>query len=168
MFIENYQAANVSPGHEPHSTPHRAPQRGRNSVTRLPGEAKVPLHRGAPGARLRQPPPAAAPPPPLRPPPPCSSVTTTPSVLEREAFPVRRAFAGVDLATSTLFIHLDQMSEVHYAPASQRGAVAPAQRLRDRHLHDRRRAPAPGLQRRPIMTDCDMEWMAAGAVLSIC
>ena len=37
-FIENQQAAPVSPGHELHSSPHRAPQRRRNVVSadRLP------------------------------------------------------------------------------------------------------------------------------------
>jgi quercetin 2,3-dioxygenase len=31
---------------------------------------------------------------------------------------VRRAFAGVDLATLNPFVHMDQMGEVDYAPTS--------------------------------------------------
>jgi len=47
---------------------------------------------------------------------PVLSVTTAPSGLEGEGFPVRRAFAGVDLATLHPFVHMDQMDEVDYAP----------------------------------------------------
>src|SRR5690242_21159596 len=44
------------------------------------------------------------------------SVTTAPSGFEGEGFPVRRAFAGVDLRDLDPFIHMDQMGEVEYAP----------------------------------------------------
>jgi len=40
------------------------------------------------------------------------SITTAPQGHEGEGFPVRRAFAGVDLADLDPFIHLDQMGEV--------------------------------------------------------
>ena len=43
-------------------------------------------------------------------------VTSAPRGFEGEGFPVRRAFAGVDLADLDPFIHLDQMGEVEYAP----------------------------------------------------
>src|SRR5215468_9222143 len=43
---------------------------------------------------------------------PVLSVTTAPSGFEGEGFPVRRAFAGVDLARLDPFIHMDQMGEV--------------------------------------------------------
>jgi redox-sensitive bicupin YhaK (pirin superfamily) len=49
------------------------------------------------------------------------SVTTAPEGLEGEGFPVRRAFAGVDLADLDPFIHMDQMGEVDYAPYEPRG-----------------------------------------------
>src|SRR3954453_12070070 len=52
---------------------------------------------------------------------PVRSVTTAPSGLEGEGFPVRRAFAGVDLAHLDPFIHLDQMGEVDYAPGEPKG-----------------------------------------------
>src|SRR6187549_701610 len=52
---------------------------------------------------------------------PVQTVTTAPSGLEGEGFPVRRAFAGVDLALLDPFIHMDQMGEVEYAPGEPKG-----------------------------------------------
>jgi redox-sensitive bicupin YhaK (pirin superfamily) len=49
------------------------------------------------------------------------AVTTAPSGLEGEGFPVRRAFAGVDLADLDPFVHMDQMGEVEYAPGEPKG-----------------------------------------------
>ncbi|HEU0241634.1 MAG TPA: pirin family protein [Micromonosporaceae bacterium] len=48
-------------------------------------------------------------------------VTTAPSGYEGEGFPVRRAFAGVDLAELDPFVHMDQMGEVDYAPGEAKG-----------------------------------------------
>ena len=48
-------------------------------------------------------------------------VTTAPKGYEGEGFPVRRAFAGVDLGDLDPFIHLDQMGEVEYAPGEPKG-----------------------------------------------
>ncbi|HEX8498060.1 MAG TPA: pirin family protein [Actinomycetales bacterium] len=52
---------------------------------------------------------------------PVRSVTSAPSGFEGEGFPVRRAFAGVDLADLDPFIHMDQMGEVEYAPGEPKG-----------------------------------------------
>jgi quercetin 2,3-dioxygenase len=52
---------------------------------------------------------------------PVVSVTTAPSGLEGEGFPVRRAFAGVDLKHLDPFVHMDQMGEVEYAPGEPKG-----------------------------------------------
>jgi len=52
---------------------------------------------------------------------PIVSVTTAPSGLEGDGFPVRRAFAGVDLRLLDPFVHLDQMGEVEYAPGEPKG-----------------------------------------------
>ncbi|MEX0710273.1 MAG: pirin family protein [Chloroflexota bacterium] len=52
---------------------------------------------------------------------PVKGVTTAPRGLEGEGFPVRRAFAGADLADLDPFIHLDQMGEVEYAPGEPKG-----------------------------------------------
>jgi redox-sensitive bicupin YhaK (pirin superfamily) len=49
------------------------------------------------------------------------SVTTAPAGMEGEGFPVRRAFAGVDLADLDPFVHMDQMGEVDYAPGEPKG-----------------------------------------------
>jgi hypothetical protein len=65
---------------------------------------------------------------------PVVSVTTAPSGFEGEGFPVRRAFAGVDLRALDPFVHMDQMGEIDYAPASPRAPLAPPPGLRDRHL----------------------------------
>ncbi len=52
---------------------------------------------------------------------PVRSITTAPGGLEGEGFPVRRAFAGVDLRDLDPFIHLDEMGEVEYAPGEPKG-----------------------------------------------
>jgi len=52
---------------------------------------------------------------------PVRSVTTAPSGFEGEGFPVRRAFAGVDMLDLDPFIHMDQMGEVDYAPGEPKG-----------------------------------------------
>jgi hypothetical protein len=52
---------------------------------------------------------------------PVKSVTSAPSGYEGEGFPVRRAFAGVDLRDLDPFIHMDQMGEVEYAPGEPKG-----------------------------------------------
>jgi redox-sensitive bicupin YhaK (pirin superfamily) len=51
------------------------------------------------------------------------SVTTAPSGFEGEGFPVRRAFAGVELSDLDPFIHMDQMGEVEYAPGEPKGTA---------------------------------------------
>src|SRR5512132_3726449 len=52
---------------------------------------------------------------------PVQGVTTAPRGFEGEGFPVRRAFAGVDLSLLDPFVHLDQMGEVEYAPGEPKG-----------------------------------------------
>lgn len=48
-------------------------------------------------------------------------VSTAPSGYEGEGFPVRRAFAGIDLRHLDPFIMMDQMGEVEYAPGEPKG-----------------------------------------------
>jgi hypothetical protein len=48
-------------------------------------------------------------------------VSTAPQGFEGEGFPVRRAFAGIDLAHLDPFIMMDQMGEVEYAPGEPKG-----------------------------------------------
>jgi len=52
---------------------------------------------------------------------PLRSVTTAPTGTEGEGFPVKRAFAGVDLRDLDPFIHLDEMGAVEYAPGEPKG-----------------------------------------------
>ena len=48
-------------------------------------------------------------------------VITAPQAYEGEGFPVRRAFAGLDVRDVDPFIHMDQMGEVEYAPGEPKG-----------------------------------------------
>jgi redox-sensitive bicupin YhaK (pirin superfamily) len=50
-----------------------------------------------------------------------TSITTAPRGLEGEGFPVRRAFAGIDIADLDPFVHMDQMGEVDYGPGEPKG-----------------------------------------------
>src|SRR5450759_2412572 len=52
---------------------------------------------------------------------PVLAVTTAPSAYEGEGFPVRRAFAGIDLGQLDPFVHMDQMGEVDYGPGEPKG-----------------------------------------------
>ena len=52
---------------------------------------------------------------------PVRSITTAPSGFEGEGFPVKRAFAGVDLAALDPFIHMDQMGSVDWEPGAAKG-----------------------------------------------
>ena len=54
---------------------------------------------------------------------PVKSITTAPTGFEGEGFPVRRAFAGVDLADLDPFLHLDQLGEIDYAPGEPKGTA---------------------------------------------
>ena len=93
------------------------------------------------------------------------SVTSAPSGLEGEGFPVRRAFAGVDLAALDPFVHMDQMGEVDYAPGEPKGTP--------RHPHrgfETVTYMIDGVFRHQdsnggggLITDGDTQWMTAGA-----
>jgi redox-sensitive bicupin YhaK (pirin superfamily) len=52
---------------------------------------------------------------------PVASITTAPAGFEGEGFPVRRAFAGVDLAALDPFIHMDQMGSIEWEPGAAKG-----------------------------------------------
>ncbi len=96
---------------------------------------------------------------------PVRSVTTAPRGFEGEGFPVRRAFAGVDLALLDPFIHLDQMGEVEYAPGEPKGTPWHPHRgfetvtyMIDGTLVHRDSHGGGG-----VITDGDTQWMTAGA-----
>jgi redox-sensitive bicupin YhaK (pirin superfamily) len=92
------------------------------------------------------------------------SVTTAPSGLEGEGFPVRRAFAGVDLRALDPFVHMDQMGEVDYAPGEPKGTPWHPHRgfetvtyMIDGILRHQDSNGGGGL-----ITDGDTQWMTAG------
>jgi redox-sensitive bicupin YhaK (pirin superfamily) len=96
---------------------------------------------------------------------PVLSVTTAPSGLEGEGFPVRRAFAGVDLATLDPFVHMDQMGEVDYAPGEPKGTPWHPHRgfetvtyMIDGIFQHQDSNGGGGL-----ITDGDTQWMTAGS-----
>ena len=95
------------------------------------------------------------------------SVTTAPRGFEGEGFPVRRAFAGVDLAELDPFIHLDQMGEVEYAPGEPKGTPWHPHRgfetvtyMLDGRLDHQDSHGGGG-----TITDGDTQWMTAGSGL---
>ena len=93
------------------------------------------------------------------------SVTTAPQGFEGEGFPVRRAFAGVDLADLDPFIHLDQMGEVEYAPGEPKGTPWHPHRGFETvtyiidGIFDHRDNHGGG----GTISDGDTQWMTAGA-----
>ena len=96
-----------------------------------------------------------------------SSVTTAPSAYEGEGFPVRRAFAGVDLARLDPFIHMDQMGEVDYGPGEPKGTPWHPHRgfetvtyIIDGTFKHQDSNGGGGL-----ITNGDTQWMTAGAGL---
>jgi redox-sensitive bicupin YhaK (pirin superfamily) len=93
------------------------------------------------------------------------SVTDAPSGFEGEGFPVRRAFAGVDLSLLDPFVHLDQMGEVDYAPGEPKGTPWHPHRgfetvtyLIDGVFEHQDNHGGGGL-----ITDGDTQWMTAGS-----
>ena len=54
---------------------------------------------------------------------PVKKLIDAPKGYEGEGFPVRRAFAGVDLRELDPFVHMDQMGEVEYAPGEPKGTA---------------------------------------------
>jgi redox-sensitive bicupin YhaK (pirin superfamily) len=96
---------------------------------------------------------------------PVVSVTTAPSGLEGEGFPVRRAFAGVDLRHLDPFVHLDQMGEVDYGPGEPKGTPWHPHRgfetvtyMIDGVMQHRDNTGGGG-----VITNGDTQWMTAGA-----
>jgi redox-sensitive bicupin YhaK (pirin superfamily) len=98
---------------------------------------------------------------------PVRTVTTAPSGYEGEGFPVRRAFAGVDLRDLDPFIHMDQMGEVEYAPGEPKGTPWHPHRGFETVTYiidgvfDHHDSHGGG----GSITDGDTQWMTAGAGL---
>jgi redox-sensitive bicupin YhaK (pirin superfamily) len=92
------------------------------------------------------------------------SITTAPQGFEGEGFPVRRAFAGVDMTELDPFIHLDQMGEVEYAPGEPKGTPWHPHRGFETvtyiidGIFDHQDSNGGG----GTITDGDTQWMTAG------
>jgi quercetin 2,3-dioxygenase len=98
---------------------------------------------------------------------PVVQVTDAPRGFEGEGFPVRRAFAGVDLRLLDPFIHMDQMGEVEYAPGEPKGTPWHPHRgfetvtyMLDGLLDHKDSNGGGG-----SITDGDTQWMTAGSGL---
>jgi quercetin 2,3-dioxygenase len=98
---------------------------------------------------------------------PVVQVTDAPRGFEGEGFPVRRAFAGVDLTLLDPFIHMDQMGEVEYAPGEPKGTPWHPHRgfetvtyMLDGLLDHQDSNGGGG-----SITDGDTQWMTAGSGL---
>jgi redox-sensitive bicupin YhaK (pirin superfamily) len=98
---------------------------------------------------------------------PVTSLTTAPTAYEGEGFPVRRAFAGVDLRELDPFVHLDQMGEVEYAPGEAKGTPWHPHRgfetvtyIIDGTFEHQDSTGGGG-----TITDGDTQWMTAGSGL---
>ncbi|MCA1823151.1 MAG: pirin family protein [Mycobacteriales bacterium] len=95
---------------------------------------------------------------------PVRSVTTAPRGFEGEGFPVRRAFAGVDLADLDPFIHLDQMGEVDYGPGEPKGTPWHPHRGFETvtYMIDGIIKHNDSLGGGGVISDGDTQWMTAG------
>jgi redox-sensitive bicupin YhaK (pirin superfamily) len=93
------------------------------------------------------------------------SVTNAPRGFEGEGFPVRRAFAGVDLADLDPFIHLDQMGEVEYAPGEPKGTPWHPHRGFETvtYMIDGVFEHADSNGGGGVITNGDTQWMTAGS-----
>ncbi len=98
---------------------------------------------------------------------PVRQVSTAPQGYEGEGFPVRRAFAGLDLAHLDPFIMMDQMGEVEYAPGEPKGTPWHPHRGFETVTYiidgtfDHQDSHGGG----GTITDGDTQWMTAGSGL---
>jgi len=96
---------------------------------------------------------------------PVRSITTAPTGFEGEGFPVRRAFAGVDMSLLDPFVHMDEMGEVDYGPGEPKGTAWHPHRgfetvtyMIDGIFQHRDSTGGGG-----VITNGDTQWMTAGA-----
>jgi quercetin 2,3-dioxygenase len=96
---------------------------------------------------------------------PVRAVVTAPGGFEGEGFPVRRAFAGVELTDLDPFVHMDQMGEVEYAPGEPKGTPWHPHRgfetvtyMLDGIFEHQDSNGGGG-----VITNGDTQWMTAGA-----
>ena len=98
---------------------------------------------------------------------PVRQITTAPQGYEGEGFPVRRAFAGIDLKDLDPFVMMDQMGEVEYAPGEPKGTPWHPHRGFETvtyiidGIFDHQDSHGGG----GTITDGDTQWMTAGSGL---
>jgi len=92
-------------------------------------------------------------------------ITTAPRGFEGDGFPVRRAFAGVDMTDLDPFIHLDQMGEVEYAPGEPKGTPWHPHRGFETvtYIMDGTFEHSDSNGGGGVITNGDTQWMTAGA-----
>jgi redox-sensitive bicupin YhaK (pirin superfamily) len=95
---------------------------------------------------------------------PVTGITTAPRGFEGEGFPVRRAFAGVDLRELDPFIHLDQMGEIDYGPREPKGTPWHPHRGFETvtYMIDGVISHSDSLGGGGVISDGDTQWMTAG------
>jgi hypothetical protein len=96
---------------------------------------------------------------------PLRSLTTAPRGVEGEGFPVRRAFAGVEMSELDPFVHMDEMGSVNYGPGEPKGTPWHPHRgfetvtyMIDGTFRHRDSHGGGGL-----ISNGDTQWMTAGA-----
>ncbi len=98
---------------------------------------------------------------------PVKQLIDAPKGYEGEGFPVRRAFAGVDMRDLDPFVHMDQMGEVEYAPGEPKGTPWHPHRGFETVTYiidgvfDHHDSHGGG----GTITDGDTQWMTAGSGL---
>ncbi len=98
---------------------------------------------------------------------PVKSITSAPSGFEGEGFPVRRAFAGIDLRDLDPFLMMDQMGEVEYAPGEPKGTSWHPHRGFETvtYIMDGTFEHADSHGGGGVITNGDTQWMTAGSGL---
>jgi redox-sensitive bicupin YhaK (pirin superfamily) len=95
---------------------------------------------------------------------PVTGITTAPRGFEGEGFPVRRAFAGVDLQLLDPFVHMDQMGEVEWGAGEPKGTPWHPHRGFETvtYMIDGEFEHADSHGGGGLITNGDTQWMTAG------
>jgi redox-sensitive bicupin YhaK (pirin superfamily) len=94
-----------------------------------------------------------------------TGVTTAPRDVEGEGFPVRRAFAGVDLQLLDPFVHMDQMGEIDWGAGEPKGTAWHPHRGFETvtYMLDGEIAHQDSNGGGGLITNGDTQWMTAGS-----
>src|SRR5262245_38572700 len=94
-----------------------------------------------------------------------TGVTSAPRDVEGEGFPVRRAFAGVDLQLLDPFVHMDQMGEIDWGAGEPKGTPWHPHRGFETvtYMIDGEIAHQDSNGGGGLITNGDTQWMTAGS-----